>query len=582
MNTRIITLLTTLAISSFSMAQIINVPADQPSIQAGIDSALDGYTVLVDTGTYEENINFNGKAITVASKFIMDGDTNHINNTVIDGSQPANPDNGSVVTFSSSEDSTSVLCGFTITGGTGTYISSYDQKYGGGIYCNNAGAKIIHNKIINNTSIHTGDACGGGIGCRFGSSWIVIRDNVIRDNIVSSDNDALGGGIYSRYNYMIINNSLISHNSLSGNNTYGGAICISYTYHTEMTGNIITRNEVNNITYYWLGVYFFTPKGPLNIIQNEFSYNEGEHTNWGGAGGLGVQFAYAYPVNIDGNRFLHNSAYEGGGFYMMNSYNLSLTNNVFIGNDAYYGGAIGVYHGEGPSDEHRPQFINNTFFSNSASATGGAIGNYADYIDAPPVIMNCIFWGNTAPTGKDIRNWTSDTLSVYYSNIDYYNIFGKWHGGFNFFANPELNTDSIHLLENSPCLDTGIDSLEINGTTYYCPFTDIDGEERPMAMSRPDIGADEWYPDTGYPDLVYRGSIFKIYPNPASNNFSVDVHPGMEVDAIEIINIQGKLVLYQNVINNNLSFNVSDFPHGLYIVRIQSSNAVLVKKLIIH
>ena len=92
----------------------IHVPADYSTIQAGIDAAQNGNIVLVDDGTYLENINFNGKAITVASNFIIDEDTNHISNTIIDGSQPSNPDSASVVTFESGEDTTSVLYGFKI------------------------------------------------------------------------------------------------------------------------------------------------------------------------------------------------------------------------------------------------------------------------------------------------------------------------------------------------------------------------------------------------------------------------------------------------------------------------------------
>ncbi|MFB0516174.1 MAG: hypothetical protein ACETWG_06175, partial [Candidatus Neomarinimicrobiota bacterium] len=50
---------------SISAANIINIPADSSTIQAGINGASTGDTVLVQPGTYVENINFNGKNIVV-------------------------------------------------------------------------------------------------------------------------------------------------------------------------------------------------------------------------------------------------------------------------------------------------------------------------------------------------------------------------------------------------------------------------------------------------------------------------------------------------------------------------------------
>jgi len=168
-----------------AMAQIINIPADQPSIQAGIDVA--GYedTVLVAEGTYFENISFKGKAITVASHFIIDRDTSHISRTIINGSRPAKVDYAPTVQMTSGEDTTSVLAGLCITGGTGTLVRYEDifHRCGGGVYIEQCGGKIEYNLITRNHINY--DLCtvtGGGIYAHAGAEHnLIIRRNTIRE-----------------------------------------------------------------------------------------------------------------------------------------------------------------------------------------------------------------------------------------------------------------------------------------------------------------------------------------------------------------------------------------------------------------
>ena len=76
------------------ISQIRNVPADHSTIQEAINESVTGDTILVAEGTYFENINFNGRAVTLASQFLFDGDTSHISRTIIDGSQPARLNGG--------------------------------------------------------------------------------------------------------------------------------------------------------------------------------------------------------------------------------------------------------------------------------------------------------------------------------------------------------------------------------------------------------------------------------------------------------------------------------------------------------
>jgi serine protease len=78
------------SVSAFA-GNIIHVPANQPTIQAAINAAVNGDTVLVSPGTYVKNIDFKGKAITVKS-------SNGAKVTIVDGGNI-----GPVVTFASQE-----------------------------------------------------------------------------------------------------------------------------------------------------------------------------------------------------------------------------------------------------------------------------------------------------------------------------------------------------------------------------------------------------------------------------------------------------------------------------------------------
>jgi len=260
---------------SVPQADVIRVPSQQPTIQAGIDTAINGDTVLVADGSYtgvgNRDIDFLGKAIVVMSENGPDRTT--IN---CEGSEQ---EYHRGFYFHSDEDSTSVLRGFTIQ-----YGYHYEAA---GIFCENSSPKIKGNVIRWNDSI----ARGGGIHC-FISSPIIdaniilgnesggvgagvicsegsgrITRNLIRWNVATS----FGGGILlASSSVHVLNNSILNNtaqagggiycggsfpfppfvvegNLIKGNNAdrHGGGIYCSDVLHEIIKGNTIVDNYVD-------------------------------------------------------------------------------------------------------------------------------------------------------------------------------------------------------------------------------------------------------------------------------------------------------------------------------------------------
>ncbi len=167
---------------------------DLPNIQTGIVWTAANDTVLVEEGTYYENLRFYKDSILVTSNYIFDNDTATINHTIIDGSTlTRGKDYGSVVFFSSGVDSNSQLRGFTIRGGTGTKIATgaEDRFSGGGIYCDAGSSPTIAYNVITNNHVEDD---GGGI--FINSAAPNIFHNFITHN---STNKGSGGGIESAF-----------------------------------------------------------------------------------------------------------------------------------------------------------------------------------------------------------------------------------------------------------------------------------------------------------------------------------------------------------------------------------------------
>jgi len=583
---------------------IIHVPGVVATIQEAIDIASDGNVVLVADGTYFENINFKGKAITVASHYYFDGDTSHISNTIINGSNPTNPDSGSVVYFISGEDTNSVLYGFTITDGTGTiglYTFGgvqYPFRGGGGILCwNSSGGRFVSNIIINNTISDNEDVMGGGLGTGdFGSNaWVILENNTIINNTVNSVLwFAFGGGVALTCNGKLVGNT-VSYNSCTATlfEANGGGIKITTDPPSSprtvlIKGNRITHNfaEGKKVS----GHHGAKGGGIVNhyckvtILENEILYNQLNAIDSGDAYGAGICMYNANGGSIIScNTISYNTIADsitngGGGIsILMSNVPVPIINNIISENSASNGG--GIYLNNSNSE-----IINNTITQNDVSANGG--GLFAS--SSNPIVVNNILWDNQAVNGGGI--YPSNLTKVRYSDIQ---------GGSTYTGTGNINTDPLfadtliyNLSDSSPCVGTGVDSIQITGTWYYCPATDFAGNPRPNSVDDlVDMGALESSFPSGIikEDSDYLPKVFSLkqnYPNPFNPTTNIEFSiPKAEFVTLKIYNLLGQEVteLVSEKIapgNYKYTWDASAFASGIYFYRLQTSSFVQTNKMI--
>jgi len=580
----------TFLITAYSQ-DTLHVRDDYPTIQAAIDAANNGDIVLVAEDTYYENINFKGKAITVASHFLIDSNSTHIDNTIIDGSQPVNPDSGSVVVFVSGEDTTSILCGFTITGGSGTYDAQEQGRNGGGIFCFNSGCKIVKNQIMNN-SVDGVYASGGGISTWYehSTAYIILRGNLITHNTITASTDiAWGGGVDIYCNGEIVDN-IISYNQCFSNdwNAFGGGINCYYSGTAPFPQVLIKNNNISHNTVIGNANIPGTPaaqgggiriRGYQAIVQGTIvTYNSLSSLQGSAGGGIHMVGSDSSSV-LNRNIIKNNSSVGIAGGIGIHTSDPILTNNIVAENSGERGGGISFY-------QSNPKgLINNTIINNEATTEGGGLHIW----NTDLVAMNNIIWGNHAPADSQIYIYTGGSIQVVYSDVQ-----GGWSGTGNINSDPFFVDTSYNLADSSLCIGAGIDSIEINGIWYNAPLFDFDGDPRPNPPEcMPDIGAQEsplCEPPTNIEvlstEIPNEFSLEQNYPNPFNPTTTI-VYGLREGTIVELIvfDVLGREV--ETIVNREqaaghyeIEFNASRMSSGIYFYKIQAGGFIETKKMV--
>ncbi len=431
------------AVHSATADHLIRVPAHQPTIQAAIDAADHGDTILIDpgrwTGPGNRDLDPAGKAIVIRS-------VNGPETCIIDCQGL-----GRGFHFHSCESSATVLQGLTISGG--------HADLGGGIRGFWSSPRIVNCVVTDCAALGQ----GGGISGNYFSPQIV-------DCRIEGNRGMDGGGICLEY----CPDARLVRCTISGNNAQrnGGGVCC----HNGSTPRLIDCTITGNEALFGGGVSCRDSAATIRgcEITRNMAFDGGGLCTCGPAG----------PLLLDTLLTGNKASYGGAIFAFCGS--LQVSNCLLLENFATVTG--GALHGR----QLDGTVAGCTFSGNMAlESRGGGLSCMASRL----VVIDSILWGNHP---DEITPLTGEQPLVTYSSVA-----GGYPGQGNLAGDPLFTCAPCgsHCLSQlqageqvqSPCVDAGSRPARLP--------TAQDSDQ--SSQSSGTITRSDWSADTGRLDLGY-------------------------------------------------------------------------------
>lgn len=370
------------------------VPSECPTIQAGIDSAAVGDTVLVACGTYYEH------DIVVKSGVRLVSETGHADCVTIDAQQLGR------VFYCSFVDSLASIVGFTVTGGLAT--GTHPDFCGGAMYGLLASPTIKNCTFVANQAVR-----GGAVYCDYASDF-TFEDCKFVENQVEGH----GGGLYLSAASPVLTDCTLEANQATGLDGNGGGMYCQSSSCPTLVRCTFDRNRVDflaggmysggnslpTLTHCTftaneagIGAGLYCHSSSPTITECSFAANQALY-----AAGLGCEL-YSSPT-VSSCTFEGNRAENGAGADCDDYSSPTFTGCTFVDNSF-----DGLY-----CYASSPTLTGCTFAENGGIALHLSNGSHA-------TVENCIVAFGERP----IRCWMNSAADLTCTNV-YGNVSGNW------------------------------------------------------------------------------------------------------------------------------------------------------------
>ena len=366
--------------ASVASAVVWDVPGDAPTIQAGIDSAASGDTVLVASGTYTEDMQPDatfGYSMLVMKSGVRLRSSSGAAATILDADSL-----GRVILVEDCASGT-LIEGFTIRAGDvsgGLVEPNGSTGYGGGV-------AVASSDLSMEACVLQSNAAKNGGGLWTGASQLSFDDVSFVDNLATVEAGALSIEDFesdpssaTATDCVFDGNMVVPAGSPIASNT-GGAVCIYASASATFSYCQFSNNSAPQA-----GVGHWS--GGSTLSNCTFSNNSATLTSAGSGGALWVAGGSSH--SIDDCVFTGNTAtLRAGALYISGGAYVECTNTDFIENDAEYGGALATNY------TNAAEFHGCTFVDNTAGSSGGAVAHLSG-VTMTTGFDWCLFSGNEA------------------------------------------------------------------------------------------------------------------------------------------------------------------------------------------
>ncbi|ASK31020.1 hypothetical protein CEY12_13290 [Chryseobacterium sp. T16E-39] len=317
------------------------------------------------------------------------------------------------------------------------------------------------------------------------------------------------------------------------------------------------------------------------------------------------KYATSAGIYVDGARNIvveRNRSYQNGYGIEVGAEQDGVVQQITVKNNLLYknnevGLSIGGFDPDTTGQVINCVIRNNTFFQNDTANKG--VGEITMTKASNCIFENNIFYTsskNVLMSVDPINPQTNNTFNYncwYTPNNNQNSVMIKWKGATytsfsayktatgqdanSIYANPNLVSPSstipdLHLNAASPCINKGKPSTVISAGEL-----DFYGSGR-ISNTIIDMGASEYTATLGTKtnEILNFGT---VSPNPSSGIFNFKLESGKDSNLVSVYDLNGKELKKYKFLANQFSIDLSELKEGIYLVRIESNNSVMTKKV---